>query len=634
MMNLSEQQKLIVQAPIGTAVSVLASAGSGKTRVLTERVRYLLQQTRKDRVIAITFTNKAAQELSDRLSDTVETGDRTWVSTIHSLAERILEQYGHHIGIPSELHIYESDRDRMEVFIRSLRDDGIDIDDFLDVEDERTKREREKVLQRYMNWFSRIKREMLTEHEVLTEYADEKLWHVYAYYQRAMVESGGMDFDDILVYAHKLLLDHEWIADIYRTRYKHICVDEAQDLNKIQYEFIKTLCGETITSIMMVGDEQQMIYGFNSSSSRFLCTDFQRDFSPLNYVLTKNYRSTQSVIQAANKLSTSAKMISDFALIGALEIRPCGDESEEALWIITRIREMLEQKTDPEIEGEISLDKMVVIARNRYVFSRLEKKLKEEQIPYSLRRGERVEDPVSLFGKVLDYGLKLKLNPKDWIDRNRLCALVRLTPDESWDEQEMLQRISHSISEGESRYLQVIQQVLIRIDGLEEDEPNMRKLIYTFKQSLEELATQEEAQQDAKSIQEYERALQELETFHMCWVRFRQKGLGSSLKTFRNAMALGQLYDNPVAAGLTLSTVHTMKGLEKDIVFIMGLCEGVFPDYRASSEKELEEERNTMFVAVTRAKRWLFLSYPEKRVMPWGSMKYQDPSRFMLEIID
>lgn len=202
--------------------------------------------------------------------------------------------------------------DMREVFIQSLRDDGMDIDEFLDVDDEKTRRKRERVLQSYMNSFSRIKREMLSEDEVATEFSDKRLWHIFEYYQQALTGSGGMDFDDILIYAHRLLLDHEWIADIYRARYKHLCVDEAQDLNRIQYEFIKTLCGKSITSIMMVGDEQQMIYDFNSSSSRFLCSELIKDFSPLEYTLKENYRSTQAVIRVANRLSSSSKMVNEF----------------------------------------------------------------------------------------------------------------------------------------------------------------------------------------------------------------------------------------------------------------------------------------------------------------------------------
>ena len=280
MMNLSSSQAQIVEAPLGQAIQVLASAGSGKTRVLTERVRFILQNTKKESVIALTFTNKAAEEMSGRLDDCDQAEDRAWITTIHSVAQRILEKYGHTVGLPTELHIYDRDKDRMEVFLQSLRDDGVDIDDYLNISDSRERRSREKNLQAYMDIFSRIKRELLTESDISDQYPNNNIWKVFQDYQASLINSGGIDYDDILVYAHKILLTHDWIAKIYRAQYKHICVDEAQDLNKAQYEFIKALCGDVIRSVLMVGDPNQMIYGFNGSSKEYLCTFFLEDFSP------------------------------------------------------------------------------------------------------------------------------------------------------------------------------------------------------------------------------------------------------------------------------------------------------------------------------------------------------------------
>ncbi|EFO1579988.1 ATP-dependent helicase, partial [Escherichia coli] len=160
-MNLSNAQRQIVEAPMDIAIQVLASAGSGKTRVLTERVRYILNNTKRDAVIALTFTNKAAEEMSSRLSDFDPDEDRVWIATIHSVAQRILEKYGHTIGLPSDLYIYDRDKDRMEVFMQSLREDGIDIDEYLSIADSKELKNRERNLQSYMDIFSKIKRELL-----------------------------------------------------------------------------------------------------------------------------------------------------------------------------------------------------------------------------------------------------------------------------------------------------------------------------------------------------------------------------------------------------------------------------------------------------------------------------------------
>ena len=146
-MNLSNAQRQIVEAPLDIAIQVLASAGSGKTRVLTERIRHILQTTKKEGVIALTFTNKAADEMSARLADSEQAEERVWIATIHSIAQRILEKYGHTVGLPAELHIYDRDKDRMEVFMQSLREDGIDIDDYLNISDSKELKSRERNLQ-------------------------------------------------------------------------------------------------------------------------------------------------------------------------------------------------------------------------------------------------------------------------------------------------------------------------------------------------------------------------------------------------------------------------------------------------------------------------------------------------------
>ena len=630
MIQLSHAQKQIVEAPITGAIQVLASAGSGKTRVLTERVRFILEHTKKEGAIALTFTNKAAEEMQNRLADCDEAEDRAWIATIHSVAQRILEQYGHTIGLPKELHIYERDKDRMEVFVQSLRDDGVDIDEYLSIEDKKEQKNRERNLQKYMDGFSQIKRELLLEEDIEERFPENpSIWKIFQDYQNALLNSGGIDYDDILVYAHRLLLNHDWIADIYRAKYKNLCVDEAQDLNLVQYEFIKAFCGESIKSVMMVGDPDQMIYGFNGSSSEYLCENFVRDFSASKYELKENYRSTKQVIKVANKLKPKSQKEHEYALEGIVHIESLADEIEEANWIVSLIKGIVELRQHEEIEGDISLEHMVVIARNRFVFSSLEKALTKNSIPFSLRKGERKPEPASFFGKVLDYGIRIKLNPKDWVDGKKLCSLLRLEAPKEWINANILEEWSKNVASSDLLFPDLYSDLLRAIYQLDSDEPNIRKFAKTFRDKLSEQA-ELEANDDKKL--ELERSIAELDDFTSSWTRFKQKGLGDSLQSFRNALALGQLSEDALPNGLTLSTVHTMKGLEKDIVFIMTMCEGVFPDYRANTKKEIDEERNNAFVAVTRAKRWLYISYPKQRTMPWGDKKFQTESRFFKEI--
>lgn len=626
MIHLSKQQASIVNETIGQPIQVLAAAGSGKTRVLTERVRFIFEHTQKDGIIALTFTNKAAEEMETRLSDLLDMKDRCWIATIHSVAQRILEKYGHTIGLPSELHIYERDQDRKAVFLQSLRENGINIDEFLNVIDERTRKDRERVIQDHLDRFSVVKRELLTEEEIKQKYAsEESFWEIFQEYQEALIRSGGLDFDDILVYAHRILMEQPWCGQIYRAKYKHICVDEAQDLNKAQYEFIKALCGDQVKSLLMVGDPNQMIFGFNGSSSEFLCTSFERDFSPKKFELKANYRSSKAVICLANKLKPGSQVGTDAVMSGLSEIVSFPDEEAEAGYICDKVLELISKKTDSEIEGEISLSNMVVIGRNRFVFLKLEKVLAERKISYFLKKGERQTEPSSLFGKALDLSIRIRLNPKDWVDGKKLCNSLKISPPASWGASDLLLQLANSVRSSKTPFSEIYASLLEAVQTLDIEKPNIPKFCDYFSKALQDFI----ATPTPKDDTELERSLQELSDFRRSWTTFKRKGLGENLSAFRNAIALGQVAEDYNPSGLALSTVHTMKGLEKDIVFLMGLCEGVFPDYRANSKKELDEELNSAFVAITRAKRWLFISYPQVRLMPWGSPKAQQVSRFV-----
>ncbi|WP_339501406.1 ATP-dependent helicase [Pseudomonas silesiensis] len=627
MIKLSDKQAEIVYAPLDLCMQVLASAGSGKTRVLTERIRHILGTTRKDGVIGLTFTNKAADEMNSRLEDVPEYSDRCWISTIHSVAQRIVDQYGHTIGLPSELHIYERDEDRKAVFIQSLVDDGLDVDDFLGIGANPASRAKE--IQRYMDEFSFIKRALLTEAEIISRHASNSLFlSIYRKYQEALLESGGIDFDDILVFAHKILVEQGWCGDIYRAKYKHVCVDEAQDLNKAQYEFVKALAAGKIKSVMFVGDPDQMIFGFNGSSKKFLCERFLADFSAIQYRLVENYRSSLAVVDWANKLRPGSQLGMTIALQGVAHIQACEDEDAEARWIASTVANLLSIGSHAEIEGAITLENMVVIGRNRFVFRALEAELSKVGIDYYIKRGERLQLPTSVFGKILDLAIRLKLNPKDWLDGGRLCEALGIDKDQAWGEAGVLIDLAEELRSKGEPLSNVYGDLLLAINELDSDAPNIPKLCVTFSAVLSSLIA-------SSSIEEaeVERSLAELEEFRGCWTSYKKKGLGESLSAFRNSMALGQLSEPYHKTGLTISTVHTMKGLEKDIVFVLGMCEGVFPDYRAVTPEAVDEERNSAFVAITRARRWVYISYPGKRLMPWGDMKFQRRSRFVDELL-
>jgi DNA helicase-2/ATP-dependent DNA helicase PcrA len=229
---------------------------------------------------------------------------------------------------------------------------------------------------------------------------------------------------------------------------------------------------------------------------------------------------------------------------------------------------------------------------------------------------------------VLDLGIRLRINPKDWVDGKKLCAVLKIKTPETWGGESLLKAFADAARNSHILYPDIQADLLNAIQGLDADEPAIPKLCNDFARKIEVIGKNPDIEVDG----ELERSLQELHEFRRCWTMFKRKGLGESLSSFRNALALGQLTEDYNQDGLTLSTVHTMKGLEKDIVFLMGMCEGVFPDYRASKPKEIDEERNNAFVAVTRSRRWIYITYPQQRVMPWGSIKSQIPSRFIREM--
>lgn len=630
MISLSPAQDEIVKFDLTKPIQIIASAGSGKTRVLTERIRHIITNTKKDKVLALTFTNKAAQEMQERLADFDGVEERTWVSTIHSVAQNIIESYGHSIGLPNDLHIYERDQDRMELFLQSLRDSNVDIDDYLNINDSTEKRKRNQIMRGYMDTFAEIKRELLTEQaEIEERYPNEpRFYDIYQDYQQALENSGGIDFNDILFYAYRILNEHSNVARTYQVMYKHVCVDEAQDLNKAQYELIKVFCGDKIKSILMVGDPNQMIYGFNGSEDYFE-NDFVNDFAPKTFKLKKNYRSTKAVIELANKIKPGSQIEDEMAFEGWIGIQPCLNEEVEANWIIENLKLLLEQKTHKEIEGEIALDKVVIIGRNKFVFNQLSEKLKEHDIPYYFNKGERQAEPESLFGKILDYAIRLKLNPKDWIDGKKLCSILGVNQPVKWGDLNLLDEWANTVKVSSLPLAETQSFLLNEIHNLNPEEPNIRKFGRKLENKLNEYKTEELPESDQNELA---LSLQELAIFLKRWTSFKSKGLGLTLKAFRNAMTLGKLDTDVQGQGVTLSTVHTMKGLEKDIVFLIGMCEGVFPDYRATSPKDLNEEQNNVFVAVTRARRWLYISYPQNRMMPWGSSKYHNVSRFICDI--
>ncbi len=643
MINLSKEQRKIVEQDLNKSIQVLASAGTGKTRVLTERVRYILNHTKKSGIIALTFTNKSAEEMKKRLETSDSAVDRCWIATIHSVAQRIVEQYGHTIGLPSDLNIYDRDQDRKTILLQSIANNGFSVENLMQNNSSfDNKKNRTQTIQKYMEQFSQIKRNLMTHTEIKKKYGDGFL-HIFKNYHEELKNSGGIDFDDILVYAHRILIEQPNCARIYGIKYRYIFVDEAQDLNKAQYELIKAFSGYKIQIAMMAGDPDQMIYGFNGSSKKYLCQTFIQDFDPLTFKLKKNYRSSKTVVRLANRLKPASQLESDFALDGKYKIQDFDNERLEAEWIVKEIKSILLNTKHSDIEGPVSLNNIVVIARTRFVFQELEKVLKKAKINYSFKKSKPLLEPASHIGKILDLSIRLKLNPRDWISGKKLYELLKINFPDIWPNESGLVILIKHLGATSIPFVDLIKTTLKSIESLDVENPNMLKLFNKINDNIQKevnllknnhFATKSTTGKKCESLlQELENFKKELDEFKKYWRLFRLKNSEASLMAFKNSLALGELISiDPVSINepvLTLSTVHTMKGLEKDIVFLMGMCEGVFPDYRARSPHEKEEEKNNAFVAVTRSRRWIYITYPKNRKMPWGDIKQQQESRFV-----
>lgn len=620
-MNLSVKQLQIVEAN-DKYMYVLAGAGSGKTRTLTERIIRLLSNSRQgERVLAITFSNKAANELKERLllSFTKEQlADQVYVGTIHNFCMELVLQRGSTIGLPEDLHIFESMEDRLEIFKEALDNVPQMKARYLKPSGEVDQQEIKSLFEH----LSKAKRDF----KFPADYAAKPLsQRLYQEYNDLMLAQNAIDFDDILLYAYRIMSEKPSVARIYQRIYKHICVDEAQDLNKAQYSVIKSIAGDS-SSILMVGDPNQAIYGFNGSSSRYMCNDFPNDFPSQKYVLFENFRSSQEVIRAAKIIEPTFEMEGQLPIKGDLGIYSFEDEASESSWV-TQLLTTLLSSGHPDVEGtNILPEQCAILARNKYVFSSLIKKFEEQNIDYCLRASTNQGlFSESLPFKLFDLGLRVLMNKNDTLHFIEMLGLVS----------ETIERVENFAA---FRSGDAIEQSIGAVGAasiksawsfIETDSGTFR-----FDKALAFLNSY--CSVESNFSDDNERSL--VYNDYLAWVEHWNIYIKSSTVEDRNlahmmrSIALG-VTNITKESGVTLSTVHMSKGLEFDVVFIIGLNEGVFPDYRAiKNADQLAEEQHNMFVAITRSKRLCYLTYPSKRVMPWGDTKQQVPSRYLSRI--
>lgn len=613
-LRLSSRQLKVVNHRDG-ALLVIAGPGSGKTRVLTERIRLLLDEPDQHfRVLALTFTNKAANEMKERLTD-VPNIDRAFIGTVHSFCMEVLANRGAPVGIDGLPNIFESLEDRKQVLAKAVRESP-----FLAklLQSQGNQRDQQSALGRWLERISEIKG-AFTPSEMIDDDFERQLLDAY---NAELKLSHAVDYDDLLLLTYQLFTTRPKVADLLRRQYRYISIDEAQDLNESQYRLLESLCGDDFRNVIMVGDPKQAIYVWNGADPLYM-DKFRERFLAKVIELTENYRSSQEVVAAAKALDNSYEVEGQLAVKGLLEIRPCTDEYAEASFVSETIR-LLCNDGHPDVEGEITPSRCAVLARNRFVFIPLESQLKADGLTYYLKTSASSYKSESEVMKDWELIIRLVSNPRDRLHRDILSKRWDIPPNVSDALFQQDRPIQEIVTELAAQSKSERTSILIRAsEALGWDAANP-----LFVKALSVLETaSSDWSDDAREL-----LLQDVHEWRKHWdfyVRSEQAG-SRSLSSFLGKIALGTT-QQPREDGVALLSVHSAKGMEFDVVFLIGMNEGTFPDFRAQG-KSLEEEQRSAFVAVTRSKRLLYVSFPERKLMPWGDIKAQKPSRFLIQM--
>ncbi|MCS6801103.1 MAG: UvrD-helicase domain-containing protein [Chloroflexota bacterium] len=614
---------------------ILAGPGSGKTRVISHRVAYLIRTigVSPRRIMAVTFTNKAARELIDRIERLVgNRADQLAAGTFHALCAQILRAEGKAIGIDPHFHIFDDD-DQLRVMKWVLAELRLD--------------ERQINPKAVLNAISRLKAELLPPDQETARYArtyfEEIVHRAYALYQERLRESRGLDFDDLIAETVRLFCLVPAVAERYQERYLHVMVDEFQDTNIAQYELVKILAAKH-RNLAVVGDPDQSIYRFRSADIRNIL-NFERDFPDAKVVvLTKNYRSTQYILDAAagiiaaNTQRKPKELVADRGRGRKIVVRELANEEEEATEVAREIERLMR-------EEQRSYRDFAVMYRTNGQSRPLEERFNAYAIPYRLVGGTRFYERKEV-KDVLAY-LRILQNPLDAVSLTRILNVPpRGIGQKTVDD---LVRLSRAASQPLWTTLTAVQRGDHDLGG------RARGAIAAFVALIEELRSESEERPLPELIEEVVRRTGYYEFLAPATAEgsdrlenIRQLAAASSefasfpprqaLTAFLEKVALLTAVDqtDSSADAVTLITLHAAKGLEFPVVFIIGLEEGLLPHSRAiqaeqESLEEIEEERRLLYVGVTRAQERLYLFRAYRRNL-WGRNDPQPPSRFLDDI--
>lgn len=609
-------------------VLILAGAGSGKTRALTYRIANLIDHgVPAWSILALTFTNKAAREMKARVQALIgeEKAEEAWISTFHSVCSRILRRDIEKIGYSRSFVIYDDD-DQLRVLKEIYAQLNID-DKYLPYREVKARLSDAK--NRLMNpdeWFSHSGRDRRASlvHDVM------------CVYEKRMKSLNALDFDDLLLRTLELLADHPPVLETYRRRFQYVLVDEYQDTNHAQYELLRLLTAES-GNLCVVGDDDQSIYGWRGADIRNIL-DFEEDYPGAAVIrLEQNYRSTSTILDAANQVIANNEGRKDKTLWterGAgepIRVFCARDERDEAAWIIRHM-------TDLRRQGA-SLSGMAILYRTNAQSRVPEEMLMKAGIPYRVFGGLKFYERKEI-KDILAY-LRVIENPADDISLARIINV----PKRSIGEATVDLLSGHARENGMPLFsaLNDLPEALgARARKSVGEFFRMMTLLSAMKETmpLDEFVdemirmTGLEEQYQKEDTDEAETRLENIAEFRGSIHEFAAQAESPTLESYLENVALVTDLDRAEdrQESVTLMTLHSAKGLEFDHVFIPGMEEGIFPSSRSLMEdNRLEEERRLMYVGITRARRCLFLSRAAERML-YNQFSHNPPSRFLEEI--
>ena len=610
--NLNKEQIEAVKT-IDGPVLVMAGAGSGKTKVLTTRIAYLIEEGIPSyNILAITFTNKAASEMRDRVSNLI--GDvSSFIGTFHSLGVRIIRENHDILGLPNNFTIIDSD-DTNTIIKKLLKEMNLD--------------SKQYSPSYVRNRISFIKNQMLTDGELdrlFNTPMDKVVVEVYHRYNNKLKTSASVDFDDLLLLPVNLFKERKDILEYYQDKYRYILIDEYQDTNPVQYK-LSVMLSNKYKNIFVVGDMNQSIYAFRQADFRNI-SNFEKDFKGAKVIkLEHNYRSTNNILSAANEVikhNTERKDLKLFSDNGdgvKIKYMRAYDEKHEIALVIDEIKHLLS-------EGYKNED-IAILYRTNAQSRAIEDVFLAKGIPYKVfgsyyfYNRKEIKDLISY--------LRLIYNPHDEISLRRVINTPKrgigesaIAAIEERAKQQNISMFEALETRKELEFKEIIEDLIKRSESL--------SLTELIDEVLERSGMKKELE-SSKALED-EIRLENLMEVKSITASFEERTGSANLGDFLEEVSLIADISNHTEDGdiVTLMTLHSAKGLEFPVVFLVGMEEGLFPHNMSLMENNLEEERRLCYVGITRAKERLYLTNAKRRML-YGKENMNIPSRFISEI--